>query len=169
MIPGDAKMSQPLISDAVARAASHSTGSAPRDGWAAVVPELSVSDIQKSVSFWCGLLGFNVAYDRPDARFAYLVREHLQVMLCERNGHWEAAEMQRPFGRGINLQMTVERIDPILNALNDAQWPLYEQPNEAWYRVGDRERGQREFLVQDPDGYLMRFAECLGDRPPLRS
>jgi catechol 2,3-dioxygenase-like lactoylglutathione lyase family enzyme len=164
---GNAKMSQPLISDPVARAASDGTGSAPRDGWAAVVPEFSVADIQKSLSFWCDLLGFDVAYDRPDAGFAYLVRGRLQVMLCERNGRWEVAEMQRPFGRGVNLQMTVDRIEPILSALNDAGWPLYEQPNDAWYRVGDYERGQREFLVQDPDGYLMRLAEGLGTRPPL--
>ena len=159
-------MSQPPISDPGARAASHSTGSAPRDGWAAVVPELSVTDIRKSLLFWCDLLGFEVAYDRPDARFFYLVRGRLQVMLCERNGRWEVAEMQRPFGRGINLQMEVDRIEPILKALNDAQWPLYAQPSEAWYRVGDEEHGQREFLVQDPDGYLMRFAEGLGTRPP---
>src|SRR5260370_21109234 len=144
-------------------------GSAPRGGGGAVVAELSVSDIRKGLSFWCDLLGFDVAYDRPDARFAYRVRGHLQVMLCERNGRWEVAEMQRPFGRGINLQMVVDRIEPILKALNDAEWPLHEQPNEAWYRVGDEERGQREFLVQDPDGYLMRFAERLGSRPPQRS
>ena len=165
---GDAKMSRPLISDPVARAASRSTGGAPRDGWAALVPELSVVDISKSLSFWCDLLGFDVAYDRPDARFAYLVRGNLQVMLCESNGRWEVAEMQRPFGRGINLQMTVEHIEPILSALNRGGWPLYEPPNDAWYRVGDHERGQREFLVQDPDGYLMRFAEDLGTRPAQR-
>lgn len=162
-------MPKPPISNPVDRAASHSTGSAPRDGSAAVVPELGVSDIQKSLSFWCGLLGFEIAYDRPDARFAYLTRGHLQVMLCELNGRWETAKMQRPFGRGINLQMTVDRIEPILIALNDAGWPLYEQPNEAWYRVGDQEGGQREFLVQDPDGYLMRFAERLGVRPASAS
>jgi len=86
-------------------------------------------------------------------------------MLCEVNGRWEVAQMQRPLGRGINLQMTVERIAPILDALNHAEWPLYEQPSEAWYRVGDQQRGQREFLVQDPDGYLVRFSEHLGTRP----
>lgn len=157
------------MSDPIARAVSHSTGSAPPNGWAAVVPEFSVTDIEKSLSFWCDLLGFKVAYDRPDARFAYLVRGRLQVMLCELNGRWEVAEMQRPFGRGINLQMTVDRIEPILDALNGVGWPLYEQPNEAWYRVGDDEHGQREFLVQDPDGYLLRLAEELGTRPPRRS
>jgi len=159
---------QPLLADPIARASSPGTGSAPKDGWAALVPELGVSDIQKSMSFWCGLLGFNVAYDRPAARFAYLVRGRLQVMLCERNGRWETAEMHRPFGRGINLQMTVESIAPILAALEVAGWALHEEPNEAWYRIGDHEGGQREFLVQDPDGYLLRFAEDLGTRPPTQ-
>jgi hypothetical protein len=85
-------------------------------------------------------------------------------MLCELNGRWETAEMQRPFGRGINFQMVVDRIAPMLKALGDAKWPLYAQPNEAWYRVGDQECGQHEFLVQDPDGYLIRFTERLGTR-----
>jgi len=130
------------------------------------VPELRVSDIGASLSFWCGLLGFAVAFDRPAARFAFLVRERLQVMLCERNGRWEPAEMSRPFGRGINLQMTVARVAPILAALEAAGWPLYEPVKEAWYRVGAHEQGQRELMVQDPDGYLLRFAEDLGTRPP---
>lgn len=162
-------MSKPTISDPVARAASFGTGSALQNGWAAVVPELSVSDIQKSLSFWCGLLGFKVAFDRPDARFAYLVRGHLQVMVCEINGRWETAELRNPFGRGLNLQMLVDGIEPIVSALTDAAWPLYEQPNEAWYRVGSEEVGQLEFLVQDPDGYLIRFAERLGIRHLSRS
>src|SRR5262249_38753544 len=101
----------------------------------------------------------------PAARFAYLIRGRLQIMLCERNGRWEPGEMHRPFGRGVNFQMMVDRLDPMLDALLSASWPLYEEPNEVWYRTGDTEGGQREFLVQDPDGYLLRFAESLGQRP----
>lgn len=77
--------------------------------------------------------------------------------------------MQRPFGQGINFQMMVDWLEPILAALTEAKWPVYEEPNEAWYRVGAREHGQREFLVQDPDGYLLRFAEGLGSRTPASS
>jgi catechol 2,3-dioxygenase-like lactoylglutathione lyase family enzyme len=159
-------MNQPELSDPVARASSGSTGSAPQGGFADLVPELGVSDIQASLSFWRDLLGFEIAYDRPAARFAYLVRGRLQVMLCELNGRWEPAEMQRPFGRGVNFQMMVDRIAPMLDALTEANWPLFEPPNEAWYRVGEFEVGQREFLVQDPDGYLLRFVERLGTRAP---
>jgi catechol 2,3-dioxygenase-like lactoylglutathione lyase family enzyme len=125
-----------------------------------------VTDLQESLRFWCDLLGFEIAYDRPAARFAYLARGPVQMMLCERNGRWEVAEMARPFGRGVNFQIEVERLAPILAALARANWPLYEEPNEAWYRVGESETGQREFLVQDPDGYLLRFAEDLGTRAP---
>ncbi|PZW41854.1 catechol 2,3-dioxygenase-like lactoylglutathione lyase family enzyme [Humitalea rosea] len=159
--------SRPPLADPLARAAAAGTGSAPTTGWAALVPELSVSDLDASLAFWCGPLGFAVAYDRPAARFAYLAREGLQVMLCERNGRWEPGDMQAPFGRGINLQMTVEALAPILDALAAAGWPLYEGPAETWYRVGPTEAGQREFLVQDPDGYLLRFAERLETRSSL--
>lgn len=159
-------MTKPPLSDPIARATSDSTGCAPRDGFADLVPELSVSNIQTSLSFWRNLVGFDIAYDRPNAGFVYLVRGRLQMMLCELNGRWETAEMHRPFGRGINFQMVVDRIDPILRALDLANWPLYEPPNEAWYRVGEQEVGQREFLVQDPDGYLIRLVERLGTRAP---
>ncbi len=162
------KISGPPILASVLCAASAGTGRVPENGFNALVPELDVSDLQSSLRFWCGLLGFEVAYDRPATRFAYLVRGPLQVMLCERNGNWEVGDLSPPFGRGINFQMNIERLTPILDALNDAKWPLFRQPHEAWYRTGDREGGQRQFLVQDPDGYLLRFAENIGMRSPTQ-
>lgn len=160
LLPGH----EPPIVDPVVRAASESTGKIPEAGFNALVPELDVSDLQSSLRFWCERLGFDIAYDRPAARFAYLVRGPLQIMLCERNGNWAVAELEPPFGRGVNFQMKVERLAPILEALAEAKWPLFREPNDAWYRTGDREGGQREFLVQDPDGYLLRFTENLGPR-----
>ncbi|MEO9168740.1 MAG: VOC family protein, partial [Aestuariivirga sp.] len=35
---------------------------------------------------------------------------------------------------------------------------------EKWYRAGDEEVGQRQFLVQDPDGYLLRLCQPIGRR-----
>ncbi len=151
--------------DQPARATSFDHHTAPADGFAPVIPEFAVSDMTESLSFWCSLLGFEVTYNRSKARFHFLLRGPLQVMLYERDRGWETAEMQRPFGRGINLQMTVGCIKPILQALQDAGRPLYEGPKEAWYRIGNHEVGQHEFLVQDPDGYLLRFAKTLGMRP----
>ncbi|UFZ03357.1 VOC family protein [Bradyrhizobium ontarionense] len=136
----------------------------PTGGFAPLVPELDVSDLGASKSFWCDLLGFRIAYQRPEDRFMYIELQGAQVMLMQHNGNWETGPLERPFGRGINFQIVVDDVDPMLAALAQANWPLFEKCREAWYRVGERARGQRQFLVQDPDGYLLRFAQDLGLR-----
>lgn len=139
----------------------------PGFAWATLVPELLVSDLDASLRFWCGLCGFAVAYERPEDRFAYLDRAGRQVMLEEvmaPGRRWVTAPLERPFGRGINLQVDVEDVTPILAALDAAGWPLFLSPEEVWYRAGSQEVGVRQFLVQDPDGYLLRFSQSLGRR-----
>lgn len=135
--------------------------------YAKLVPELLVADLAASLRFWCRLCGFTVAYDRPEDRFAYLHRDGVQVMLEEAAGpgrRWVTGPLETPFGRGINLQMELPAIGPVLAALEAAGWPLFLAVEEKWYRAGDRESGVRQFLVQDPDGYLLRFQESLGLR-----
>ncbi len=133
-----------------------------------MVPELLVSDLDASLRFWCGLCGFAVAYDRPEDGFAYLDRAGRQVMLEEvmaPGRRWVTALLERPFGRGINLQITVDDVAPILASLDAAGWPLFLALEEVWYRAGASETGVRQFLVQYPDGYLVRFSQDLGLRP----
>ncbi len=48
--------------------------------------------------------------------------------------------------------------------LGDAGYPLYLPLEEKWYRKGETEVGNRQFVVADPDGYLLRFYEDLGTR-----
>jgi len=142
------------------------SGRPPRTGWAPMVPELAVNDLAASLAFWQGLLGFAVAYRRPAERFVYLERaEGAQVMLCQRHGRYETGRMERPLGQGAMFQVYVTSIAPVLAALKAADWPLYEDVREAWYGVGDVETGQRQFFVQDPDGYLVMIAEMIGERP----
>ena len=140
----------------------------PGFAWSTMVPELLVSDLDASLRFWCGLCGFAVAYDRPEDRFAYLDRAGRQVMLEEvmaPGRRWVTAPLERPFGRGINLQITVDDVAPVLASLDAAGWPLFLDPEEHWYRAWASETGVRQFLVQDPDGYLVRFSQDLGLRP----
>ena len=129
-----------------------------------MTPEFDVSDLAASLVFWSDALGFTVAYARPESGFADLERAGGQVMLNAINGHWQTSALERPFGRGINIQFDVEAIAPLLSGLEAASWPLFREPHEAWYRVGREQVGLRQFLVQDPDGYLLRFAESLGRR-----
>jgi catechol 2,3-dioxygenase-like lactoylglutathione lyase family enzyme len=136
--------------------------------WAPLVAELLVSNLETSVTFWCGLIGFSVAYDRSENRFSYLYLGSAQIMLEERNEQqrqWITGKLERPFGRGINFQIEVPDCEAVRNRLIKSDWPLYGNTEEKWYRAGVVEVGVRQFLVQDPDGYLVRIATSMGQRP----
>ncbi|MCP1996455.1 VOC family protein [Flavobacterium sp. HSC-61S13] len=138
------------------------------DNWAKMVPELIVTDISRSLSFWCDLIGFTVSYDRPEEKFAYLNLQGAQIMLEQFNEHdrdWETAPLEAPFGRGINFQIEVPDIQLIIERLNQVNWPLFIPIEERWYVADEVELGQLQFLVKDPDGYLLRLIEDLGERP----
>jgi hypothetical protein len=42
--------------------------------------------------------------------------------------------------------------------------PLAADVVESWYRHDTLLHGQKEFFVADPDGYLYRFYEYIGER-----
>ena len=143
------------------RNAADSTGALPTGGFNALVPELDVTDIARSLTFWCDLLGFRIAYDRKAANFAYLEREGAQVMLSQINGAWVTAPLEPPLGRGINFQIEVSDVSAIAARLEQAGWPLFRGVKDAVYNVGGEDRSSRELLVQDPDGYPVRLAQSL--------
>lgn len=132
-----------------------------------LVPELLVTDLDRSLAFWCGICGFDIAYDRPEERFAYLVREGAHVIL-EQAGvgrNWIAAPMERPLGRGMNLQIGVTDLEPILTALDCTGIMPFMAAETRWYRIGPAEEaGVRQVVVADPDGYLLRFQASLARR-----
>lgn len=130
----------------------------------ALVPELLVADLDASLRFWCGLCGFAVLYDRPEDGFACIERDGARIML-DRLGStrdWIAAPLEPPFGRGMNLEIAVASLTPLLAALDGAGWPLFLPVEEKSYRVGDSAVRVRQFIAKDPDGYLVRFSERLG-------
>ena len=131
---------------------------------AALVPELSVSDWAASRDFYCELLGFSLRYARPEEGFAYLALGDAELMIDQRGvgRDWETAPLELPFGRGVNFQITVASIDPILQRLTRAGVPLFLPAETKSYRVGTEMVTQRQFCVQDPDGYLLRLCEAVG-------
>jgi catechol 2,3-dioxygenase-like lactoylglutathione lyase family enzyme len=93
---------------------------------AKLVPELLVGDLGRSLAFWRDLVGFHVAYDRPEEGFAYLDLEGAQVMLEVRDPgsrQWLTGPLDPPLGRGINFQIEVPAVAPILARLAAAGWP----------------------------------------------
>jgi catechol 2,3-dioxygenase-like lactoylglutathione lyase family enzyme len=142
------------------------TGAPPTGGFAPLAIELIVSNYGRSLAFWTGPLDFEVAYTRPAQKFAYLQHpDGAQMMFYERDGDWETGPMEMPFGRGAIIQITVSDVDRIHAAVKAAGLPLYVEMREKWRDWGDRLGGQREFLAQDPDGYLVMVSQKIGERP----
>ncbi len=130
-----------------------------------MVPELTVSDLDRSLAFYTRGVGFRVAFTRPDPPFAYLDLDGAQLMISEfHEDGWNVGELERPYGKGINLQIECSDVGGLRDDLARRSYPLYRGIEEEWYETGDVLLGQREFLVQDPDGYLLRFAQFLGER-----
>jgi catechol 2,3-dioxygenase-like lactoylglutathione lyase family enzyme len=140
------------------------TGSPPREGFAAMAIELIVSNYEKSLAFWAGPLGFDVCYTRPAQRFAYLERaEGAQMMFYERDSDCETGPLEAHYVRGANIQLTVTDVDEVYHSVRAAKIPFFVDLREKWRDWGDRQGGQREFLVQDPDGYLVMVNQKLGE------
>lgn len=128
--------------------------------WAKLVSELSVSDLEKSLAFYQGL-GFKELFGRPG--FACLEFEASQWMLQElENDDWQTAPLEKPYGRGINFQ--IECSDAAAIKVMLLKYPLFRDLSDTWYQTGAVLSGQREFLPQDPDGYVLRFAQPLGEK-----
>ena len=132
-----------------------------------LVPELAITDYEKSLDFYTKILGFTIEYKRVEEGFAYLSLGESQIMIDQigKTRTWRTGEFEHPLGRGINLQIkVVESIDSLLERLRQNNITLFMEPEEKWYRKEDYEVGNKQFLVQDPDGYLLRFFEDLGRR-----
>jgi catechol 2,3-dioxygenase-like lactoylglutathione lyase family enzyme len=141
------------------------TGSPPKGGFSSMAIELIVSNYERSLAFWTGPMGFAVCYTRPFQKFAYLERaDGAQMMFYERDGDWETGVLEAPFGRGAVIQIDVSNVNEIHAAMLAANIPRYVELREKWRDWGDRLGGQREFLVQDPDGYLVMVKQRIGER-----
>ncbi len=136
-----------------------------------LVPELLVTDIQQSLNFYTKILGFGIYAERKEEGFAEVFLADVHIMLDHTaalhavtdlefvtNRQWRTAEMQYPFGRGINLEITIPDINLIYSSLQNNNYPIKFPMEEKSYRVNNQLQGVKQFLVLDPDGYLLRFA-----------
>lgn len=130
-----------------------------------LIPELRVFDLKKSKKFYTEILGFKVEYSRSD--FAMVVLGECQIMLQQLTlpsvkGSWNVTDdMKYPLGRGINFQIILPDIMPIYNSLKQKNVPIFIDMLISHYKENDIVYNVKEFLVQDPDGYLLRFQQDI--------
>ena len=130
-----------------------------------IIPELSVTNLKNSLEFY-KTIGFKIEYERPENNFVFLSLGEIQFMLQEisEEDKWTIAPLSYPFGNGINFQLEVQNVEKIYKHLRQHNYKIAYEIEENWYRQDDKLLGNKEFLVQDPDGYLLRFSEDLGEK-----
>ena len=134
-----------------------------------LVPELGCVDVAISRRFYTDILGFTVKYERPSNGFVYLIRDGVSIMLEPLSEDtWQLAEPTPPLGRGLHFEINVTSLEELHANCKTHGVVFVQEFEEAWYRGGDVYHGQRQFVIADPDGYILRFAQSLGTKttPP---
>lgn len=137
-----------------------------------LIPELDVSDLERSLQFYREVIGCEVLYERQEERFAFLDLEGAQFMLEEAAGpgrRFRTALLEYPYGRGVNFQIQVTNVDALYQRCSESQHSIVIELEERWYRKDEIELGNRQFVIADPDGFLLRFFEDLGSREIIAS
>ena len=122
-----------------------------------LIPELSVFDILQTKNFY-EELGFKIEYERPEVKFVFMSFQDSQFMFEQIHDEgWNTGELTYPLGRGINFSIAVDDIENLYTLVKSKRLEIYKKLTKSVYLVNGIEEIQMEFLIQDPNGYLLRF------------
>ena len=129
-----------------------------------VTPNLIVASVERSLAFYRDVLGFSLVTTVPEAppfAFAWMQRDAVSVFLngldAVRDDHSGLAARQ--IGGTATLYVVVEDattadgVDALLASIGNRA-PVMMELKDQFY-------GMREFGIEDPDGYVIFFAQRL--------
>ncbi|HEY2431213.1 MAG TPA: VOC family protein [Vicinamibacterales bacterium] len=129
-----------------------------------VTPNLIVTDVSRSTAFYRDVLGFSTVTTVPEAppwAFAWMQRDGVSVFLnSQESVRAEHAELGgRPIGGG-NTIFIVLAADTIAEGV-DAMYAAVSGRARVVMTPKNQFYGMREFGIEDPDGYVIFFAQQL--------
>lgn len=74
---------------------------------------------------------------------------------------WHTGKLEYPFGRGINFQIKTYDAQKLIDKLKATNYPIQMDLKNSCYAVKTEFYNYRQFLVMDPDGYLLRFSQPI--------
>src|SRR3954465_1347388 len=126
-------------------------------------PNLLVADIDRSTAFYRDRLGFSIVTTVPEQGpfvFVWVQRGGVNVFLNARGPAEEELPIWRGRGAGglsmfmmVEAPSTADGIDALFASL-DGHAPVVMPLKNQFY-------GMREFGIEDPDGYVIFFAQQL--------
>jgi catechol 2,3-dioxygenase-like lactoylglutathione lyase family enzyme len=132
--------------------------------FADVTPNLVAASVERSLAFYRDVLGFRLVTTVPDASpfaFAWLQRDGVSVFLnsVESVRQEHAAFAARPIGGTATLFVALEA--PTIADGVDALFASIRDRASIVMGLKDQFYGMREFAIEDPDGYMIIFAQRL--------
>jgi uncharacterized glyoxalase superfamily protein PhnB len=121
-----------------------------------LTPNLVVSDVGRSIRFYCDVLGFTLGPTVPDkAPYVFAIVESGPVRIFL-NAPEPATEeypafTNRPIGGTLTLFVDVSNVRKVHDDL-DGKVTIVMPLERKWY-------GTTEFAFTDPDGYVITYAE----------
>ncbi len=123
-----------------------------------IIPEFTVSNINQTKDFYINKLGFVLEYERKEDNFIFLSFHESQFMFEQiHQTGWNTSVLEYPFGRGINFSISTPNVYDLYQRVQKCNIKLYRALQETTYRCDNKDILEVQFLIQDPDGYLLRF------------
>jgi lactoylglutathione lyase len=127
-----------------------------------LTPNLIVSSVEQSLAFYEDVLGFSRGMTVPEQSpfvFASVTSGPVEIFLNDRSTVTKESPQMAglSFGGGNTMFIEVEGVDAVHDRIRSRVkviMPLLTQ----WY-------GVREFAIEDPDGYVITFAERVNTQP----
>lgn len=132
-----------------------------------LTPNLMVADVNKSMEFYCEVLGFSVrmAVDYKKAAYvdeippnreyiyAQLEQGGVEIMVQKKESMQEDVPVltSQPIGASVSLYIIMEGIEKLYHQVKE-KCDCIKDLQTTWYSM-------KEFYIRDIDGYILCFAE----------
>ena len=127
-----------------------------------LTPNLIVANVERSLAFYEDVLGFTRGMTVPEQSpfvFAMVTSGPVEIFFNDRSTVAKEGPQfaGKAIGGGNTMFIEIDAVDALHDAIKDRAkvvMPLVTQ----WY-------GMREFAIEDPDGYMIIFAQPVAPAP----
>jgi len=114
-----------------------------------ISPQLVVADLERSLDFYTGELGFKIEFLYEDF-YASIISDGYTIHLKSGSPTVEERENRRK-NEDLDLVFSVGNIDGLFEVIKNSSVIIVQPPREMPYG--------HEFYIADPDGYILGFIE----------
>lgn len=116
-----------------------------------LTPMITTTDLQGTVDFYVGNLGFNCIANEPNFGWACVKLDNVELMIRTPNDH---TPFDKPTFTG-SFYFTTINVDKLWNSLKNN--------TKICYEIENFEYGMREFAIYDNNGYLLQFGQEINE------